>query len=321
MSTRTSRTAGMMMTGVQFGNELKTELKALIDGLDELVPLHLINVGGANNVTADTDPVMTAYSGGPFIFKAAQSNTGAMTLKIGSLAALPLNGRGGESLDAGQVKAGDTYLLIHDQSASEFRILTHLAQSKAPITRIYDAPGSHTWTKPSGLSHVVVEVIGGGSGTGRDYSASPDTIAGGNSGAFAKAVVASDDLPSSVTVVIGAGSDKGSPGDSSPGGDSSFGSFAIGGGAPASKGAGNQNETPAAFSGSHIVTGILGGLSYGSWSDYALGASSPVYGIRKTKPARYADGGDGSYGNGGSGPHSNYGGDGDHGVVIVTEYY
>ena len=318
MSTRTSRTSGMVMTGSQTGEELKTEIKALIDGLDELVPMHLINVNGVNDITADTDPVMTAYSGGPFIFKAAQSNTGAMTLKIGSLASLPLNGRGGESLDAGQVKAGDTYLLIHDQAANEFRILTHLAQSKAPITRLYDAPGSHTWTKPNGLSHVVVEVIGGGSGTGRDASGNNS---GGNSGAYAKALISAEDLPASVAIAVGAGSGKGWPGDSNPGGASSFGSFAVANGAPASKGSGNQNGTPASFSGSHVVTGILGGLSYGSWSDYALGASSPVYGIRKTKPARYAAGGDGSYGNGGSGPTSSNGGDADHGVVIIKEYY
>jgi len=320
MSTRTSRTAGMMMTGVQFGNELKTELKALIDGLDELVPLHLINVNGVNDITADTDPVMTAYSGGPFLLKAAQDNTGAMTLKIGSLAALPLKGRGGETLDAGLVKAGDTYLLIHDTAADEFRILTHLAHSKAPITRLYDTPGSHAWTKPDGLSHVVVEVIGGGSGTGVNSSG---TYSGGNSGAYARAVISASDLPATVSIVVGAGSDKasGTGVDSSPGGDSSFGSFAVGGGAPASNHNGNENGTPASFSGSHVVVGINGGLTYGYWNNFAPGSRAPVYGVKKLKPVRYADGGDGSYGNGGGYNGSSLGGDADHGVVIVTEYY
>jgi hypothetical protein len=90
----------------------------------------------------------------------------------------------------------------------------------------YETPGTFTWTKPAGVTTVIVFCWGGGGAGGADNSA------GGSGGAGAACVItalAAADLSSSETVTVGAGgAGTSSDGNGQNGANSSFGSHVIG---------------------------------------------------------------------------------------------
>ena len=100
---------------------------------------------------------------------------------------------------------------------------------------------SGTWTKPSGVSVVLVECFGAGAGGGSGEPApnpgnTSDGPGGGGGGAYAFAYFDAADLGSTVTVTVGAGgaggvgASSGGINNGSDGGDSQFGSHLIAGG-------------------------------------------------------------------------------------------
>jgi len=91
----------------------------------------------------------------------------------------------------------------------------------------YETPGTFTWTKPAGVTTVIVFCWGGGGGGGKH------SIDGGGGGAGASCVItalAAADLGSSETVTVGAGGagKTGGNGSGGNGGNSSFGSYVTG---------------------------------------------------------------------------------------------
>lgn len=91
----------------------------------------------------------------------------------------------------------------------------------------YTTAGTYTWTPPSNLSYIVVQVCGGGAaGGGAGYSNNYGYYSGGSgggAGGYAESVIAASQLSAPVTVTVGAGG----TGNYSPysGNTSSFGSF------------------------------------------------------------------------------------------------
>lgn len=124
----------------------------------------------------------------------------------------------------------------------------------SPIrTKFQEFTASGTWNKPTGPSFVLVEVwgAGAGGGSGRKGAASSTRTggSGGGAGAYVAAIFAISELPSSVTVTIGAGGQGGASQTSAAtngnagnnGGDTTFGSFIIAkGGAAGGGGTGAQ---------------------------------------------------------------------------------
>jgi hypothetical protein len=103
----------------------------------------------------------------------------------------------------------------------------------------YETTGTFTWTKPAGVTTVIVFCWGGGGGGGKHATQ------GGGGGAGASCVItalAAADLGSSETVTVGAGGagKTGGNGSGGNGGNSSFGSYVTGYGGLGGTGNGSQ---------------------------------------------------------------------------------
>ena len=94
----------------------------------------------------------------------------------------------------------------------------------------YTMAGSSSWTKPSGVSTVMVILCGAGGGGGGG-STSLNSGSGGGGGAHVERFFLASDLTSTVTVTVGTGGSGGPAGSSGGfGSASSFGSYAYAGG-------------------------------------------------------------------------------------------
>ena len=79
-------------------------------------------VAGTNTITATLTPAITAYvAGQTFEFIATAANTGPVTIAINGLAASPITKNGTVTLYAGDIVAGQVYVLIRD-AAGNFQI-------------------------------------------------------------------------------------------------------------------------------------------------------------------------------------------------------
>lgn len=78
-------------------------------------PLLLESVAGTNTITATTTPDTTAYAAGQlFKFIAVNDNTGPATINVDGVGAAPITKNGTEALSAGDIQAGQAYLLLRD---------------------------------------------------------------------------------------------------------------------------------------------------------------------------------------------------------------
>lgn len=195
-----------------------------------------------------------------------------------------------------------------------------------PTTRVYTS--SSTWTKPSNLKYIVVEVVGaGGNGGSGNNTNGQQAGAGGGGGGYSKKTIIASALNSTETVTVGIGG--------SPGGTSSFGTSPYlqatggnGGGGPGSApggagGVGSGGDVN--ISGSAGGTSVAGGGAGLGASGAGAGGSSFLGGGGAAGVANNGSNG-GSYGGGGGGGNGAgiggvSGGTGANGVVIITEYY
>jgi hypothetical protein len=204
--------------------------------------------------------------------------------------------------------------------------------------QIFETSG--TWTKPSGVNTIIVEIVGGGGGgggtTATGATTSADAACGGGGG-YAKKTIDVSSIASE-TVTIGAGGSGGvaGPNQGSAGGTTSFGAHcsANGGGGAFGSGAtagtsggggatggtatgGDINITGGTGSNGRIISGVNLGVGSGGTNPLSTSNSKPVSG-----PGVNGIG----YGGGGVGATSFHtrparpGGDGSDGVVIVWEY-
>ena len=194
-------------------------------------------------------------------------------------------------------------------------------------TQVFTSVGSHTWTKPSGITKVKVTVTAGGGGGGSHNS--DDAHGGGGAGGTAIETIDVSSV-SSVSVTVGGGG-AGSVGDSQAGGGtggtSSFGSYcsATGGAPPANWGLGGVGGVGSGgdlnLRGGNGVCGNIDG--YGSSEAGGTGGSSywgggPHGGTNWA--ARGALGAPGSGGAGSMASTNNSGTAGQAGVVLVEQY-
>jgi hypothetical protein len=202
-----------------------------------------------------------------------------------------------------------------------------------PVTlsavRTYTSSG--TWTKPSDLSYVVVEVWGGG-GSGSQASWFP-TGSGGGGGGYSSEFIPAGSLPSSVSVSVGAGGvappyPPQTIYSGNPGGASSFGSFLS-----ASGGAGGTLNGAYAYavggSGSGGDLNMQGSVGFGFYAGPAATTWEDTL-IRSSFGGGAPRGGGDAYhgetghfpggGGGGAGSNSGNAGAGASGAVVIYEY-
>lgn len=160
--------------------------------------------------------------------------------------------------------------------------ISALATSKAPgpvSVQVFTASG--TWTRPAGITKIVVEVVGGGGG-GSGEGAST-TGSGGAGGGYSRKIIDVSAIPS-VSVTIGGGGAGGATAGGSTGGTSSFGAHcsATGGGGgardshvsnpPGSGSGGDDNKTGNyGYTMPSRTSGWPGGIPGGPMSSYGRG--------------------------------------------------
>ena len=203
-----------------------------------------------------------------------------------------------------------------------------------PVVRVYTS--NNTWSKPSGLKYVIVEVVGGGGGGGGTTNTS-EGCGGGGGGGYSRKLIAVASLGSTETVTVGAAgtAGAGTGGNGGNGGTSSFGSHLQATGGSGGTGAANASAGGAGGVGSLGDVNIEGDDGNGGIGDtnFAIGgrggSSHLGGGGRQVTTQSGTDGIAGNvYGGGGSGAANDSGASSDQpggagaaGVVIVTEYY
>lgn len=197
-----------------------------------------------------------------------------------------------------------------------------------PTIQVFTVTG--TWTKPSGLTAAIIELVGGGGAGGGSGSNSKGGGGGGGGGYSRKRVVAAS-LGATETVTIGAGGTVGASGSNSgnAGGTTSFGSHcqATGGNGGLGNGIQGSSTGGVGSSGDINIQGDGGEQDWDSTvSNGSKGGSSHLGGGAASISNNDQNGNvGGNYGGGGGGGYrssSNVtGGAGAPGVIIVTEFY
>ena len=201
-----------------------------------------------------------------------------------------------------------------------------------PTVQVFTASG--TWTKPAGITAVIVELVGGGGGGGGNTTANTASNGGGGGG-YSRKRILSAALGATETVTIGAAGAAGlaTGGDGGTGGTTLFGTHlqatgGVGGesnssGGPVNTGGvgslGNLNVKGQGGGGGANITGI--GSGFGGSSLLGGGANSVGGGANAAGQTGGVYGGGGSGATVTGGGADTLGGEGAAGVVIVTEFY
>lgn len=224
-------TRNLITSGPATGADVMANLNSHIERLWNAVALPLTSIGGtANALTATLNPPLLfgLVVGMKFTLTVPAANTGGVTLVINGAAAVAVLRSDGSALTNGALSAGSRVLLEWDGAA--MRVLAGAsADADGGLPQRIDFTASGTFTKAvygdfPDDHMVMVEGWGGGGGGGVGSNAR----GGGGGGGYSRREFRFVDLPSAVTVAVGAGG-----GGGAAGGNTTFGALltAYGGGA------------------------------------------------------------------------------------------
>jgi len=213
----------------RFNQQLTENQQDLIEAIEGGTDFYAASAVGTDAYAITIAPAITAYvTGMKFRFKADVANTGAATLAVSGLSALAIKKLNDQDLATGDIEAGQIIEVVYDgvdwqmqsqvaQLAGDGSALTNLPEKKQNM-QVFTASG--TWTKPTGVTNVIVKVVGGGGGGG-GVSNGAGELAGGGGGAggYAESEVV---VSGNVTVTVGAAGSASSGVAGGAGGNSSF---------------------------------------------------------------------------------------------------
>ena len=154
-----------------------------------------------NLITATFSPAITSLAAGnPIEVKLANAITGATTIVVNALSAIPVVRPNGRPLQNGDAFPGQVLLLLHD--GTNFQLLNP-ASSQLPLSTFVKltTPGAYTWTVPAGVYRVKARAWGAGGGGGYTTGGAPS---GGGGAAYIEKTI--NVVPGqTVTGVIGTG--------------------------------------------------------------------------------------------------------------------
>lgn len=136
----------------------------------------LISVSGTDTIAASSPARLTSYPDGQvFSFIASGTNTGAATLNISSLGAVPVRKSGGLVLDAGDITTGSFVLVKYVAATGFFELISGggggakangvIYENNLTVTANYTIPnnkGAHS-VGPITVNNGVVVTVGSGS--------------------------------------------------------------------------------------------------------------------------------------------------------------
>jgi len=301
----------------------------------------VIGVDGANSVvgTLMYNVRSPASDGGGHVQVANKGGTGQTSYTKGDI----LVAQSSSVLTKLAISATDGQVITSDSTAATG---ISWGAGPRPTVRVYSTASVQTWTRPSNLAYIVVEVLAGGGGGGCRSEApnTPGVAAGGGSGAYAKKIIPASSILASQTIQVGAGGGPAITASTlgSIGGLTTFGSFlTVSGGTFGASMLGSSNtQIPGGTGGSVLVAGDIningqaGGPAISSLVSFALvnipagvGGNAPMgYGFGGRVIASDSNGADGTgFGAGGGGSKvdggaGKTGGTGAVGLIIVSEY-
>lgn len=277
------------------------EYAARMDTLFDASALPLTSIGGTGDaVTATLDPPLavagTFVDGMKFTLSWAATNTAGVTLAINGGAALAVVDSAGAALVAGSLVSGLRSLI--EYIGGSFRILSPIVDGSNDTSFYWSFTANGTWNKPTGLDAdrmVLIQLWAGGGG-----GATLSGGAGGGGGGYREIRMRYADLPSSVSVTIGAGGAAGAAGS-----NTTFGALATayGGGAGVSTGSGGGGGAlGVGGNGSTGIGGTAGRLGGGAGVGTNItGGDGVGFGGGAGGGGASGRGGDAHYGGGGGG--------------------
>jgi len=219
---------------------------------------------------------------------------------------------------------------VAGNDATETSVAPTVLKPAGRITSFQVFTGDGTWTRPSGITHIMVEVVGGGGGGGGSSSSDNTAGGGGGGGGYSKELIDVTSI-SSATVTIGAGGTAGGAetDNAGAGGTTSFGSGPLiqaTGGVGGLLGTGSQVQAAGGVGtlGDINLTGQKGHIT--NHKTVSSGSSAGAYGHATTPVLGDSVGVTADvHGNGGGAGFrvsttSRAGGAGSAGICVVEEY-
>lgn len=302
-------------------------------------------VATTNNWTVSIANWTAAQVGIPIHFIAPATNTGAATLNVNGLGAVPITRpsvTGPIALVGNEMLVNQVQTIIPD-GAGNYQLVTH---ASTILKNEFFLTASQTYSPSAGLASVEVTIVaGGGAGGGAPTTSSSQLAGGGGGGAGGQCtgVFTPAQVSGGVTLTIGAGGLGSAPSQGAAGGNSSFGSLLIATGAQGGSvgSVGGSLQTPGGpggdcSTGTVKLHGSPGGAATGVFVSgvtyfVAPGYGAPGYSGAGGGQQQSGGGANGisgtACGSGGSGangtpgtPGNLKGGDGFAGCAIIREF-
>ena len=113
----------------------------------------LASVAGTNTITGLSTVSLSAYTDGQqFVFKAAATNTGVVTLNVDSIGSRDVKKSQGENIIAGDFVTGQVVIVVFNSTTNVFEWVNQNVETLTQIRTLSSVAGTNTITGTSGLS-------------------------------------------------------------------------------------------------------------------------------------------------------------------------
>ena len=295
--------------GTQAVNATIVQTNSLNYGIDS----GAVNAYVISTSAITPNPTGSFVNGQQFTFKALASNTGASTLKVGSLSVASILSPSGGALQGGEITANGLSTVQYNSSLSAWTLVStsgpipvpvalqsgqavnlsqlqsYVASQTGRLINIQVFTSSGTYTPTSGTKKIRAKAQGaGGGGGGAAASTTSGTLAaghGGSGGTYGETGIIDATSISTVSVTVGIGGSSSAGANGVAGGQSSFGGYIVapGGAAGAFGASGTASfslvpdlSTTSDCSGTNVIINVPGegGIGQVSFATGSAGGTS-----------------------------------------------